>query len=209
MTNLPPDVLAETARSTATTYHFRSPPCTTSRVGGWALCTVNDTTGELLIQSDWTEACGHRWPVDSLGRPTLTDFLAGAHFDYLVDKLLPPERRKRFCPESTVKHMRCLVVERRKLGGISRGGARELWDALGELISIDDSRDFLTHLNGDTDYCEHFDDVYEDLREVPTSDAHALATIILPALVEACRREVERRRLPSAHGPQPAAGAVA
>ena len=32
----------------------------------------------------------------------------------------------------------------------------------------------------------------------------------LPALVEACRREVERRRLTAAHGPQPAAaGAVA
>ena len=42
------------------------------------------------------------------------------------------------------------------------------------------------------------------------TEATALERIILPALVEACRREVERRRLTAAHGPQPAAaGAVA
>lgn len=193
-----PDVLAETGRSTATTYHFRSPPGATAWWGGWALCTVNDATGELSIQSDWTGSCGYRWDVGHLGCPTLTEFLAqdrGGYYDYLVGKLLPAERRERFSPEATVKEMRRRVLDARRCLDIDRLLARQIWDALGELTSIDDSRDFVTHLNGDTDYCEHFDDVYEDLREEPTSEATALTKIILPALVDACRREVERRAL--------------
>lgn len=212
MTTLPPDVLAETGRSTATTYHFRSSPGATAWFGGWATCTVNDATGELSIQSDWTGVCGHRWDVRRLGCPTLTEFLAGdrsGYYDYLVGKLLPPERRERFCPEATVKAMRLRVVEARRGGDLDRATARTLWDGLGELDGYDDQRDFFHHLEGDTTYGEHFSAEWEDAREVSTSEATALERIILPALIEACRREVERRRLTAAHGPQPAAGAVA
>lgn len=211
MATLPPDVLAETGRSTATTYHFRSPPGATAWFGGWATATVNDATGELSIQSDWTGACAYRWHVDHLGCPTLTEFLArDRDFDYLVDKLLPSDRRKRFCPKATVEEMRRRVVERRWSGGLDRATARELWDGLGELAGYDDAGDFFDHLEDDTGYGDRFSDTFEDAREVPTSEATALERIILPALVEACRREVERRRLTAAHGPQPAAaGAVA
>jgi hypothetical protein len=197
------DRLVETARSTATVYHFRSPPGPTAWVGGWALCTVNDATGELLIQSDWTDACGYLWGTAHLGCPTLTDFPAQDHgglFDYLVGKLLPPERRERFSPEATVKEMRRRVVAGRRDGGLARDEARELWDALGELDHYEDRGEFFARLD-DTAYGNHFSDTFEDAREAPTRDAIALGTIILPALAEACQREVARRRLAAAHGP--------
>ena len=204
MSSLPDDVLTEANRSTATAYHFRSPPGKTAWWGGWAICTVNDATGELLIQSDWTEACGHRWHVDHLGCPTLTEFLAqdrGGYYDYLVGKLLPPTRRDRFSPEATVKEMRRRVVKRRRDGDLDRAVARELWDALGELTGHDDVHEFFAHLCEDTEYGDLFD-FGEDAREEPTSEATALTKIILPALVEACRREVARRALTTANGPQ-------
>lgn len=39
--------------STATTYHFRSQTNDRRFPTEWALCTVNDATGELTVCSDW------------------------------------------------------------------------------------------------------------------------------------------------------------
>ncbi len=194
--------LVETGRSTATTYHFRSEPGATAWAGGWATCTVNDATGELLIQSDWTDPCGHRWHTAHLGCPTLTEFLArdrGGYFDYFVGKLLPPERRERFSAEETVKEMRRRVLAARRTGDLLRAEARELWAALGELEHYDDRRDFFYNLD-DTTYRDHFSDTFEDAREVPTREAWALEKVIMPALAAACQREVERRKLAAPAG---------
>ena len=104
--------LVKTGQSTATTYHFRVEPL---RSIGWALCTVNDGTGELAITSDWGN-WAHRWHANpaSLGHPTLTHFLgerAGCH--YLADKLTRREERERFDARETVKHMRRVLCEQR------------------------------------------------------------------------------------------------
>ena len=190
--------IRETGRSTATAYHFKDDRF------GWAICTVNDVTGELAIQSDWTEPCAYRWNVDHLGCPTLTEFLAhdrSGYYDYLVNKLLTADRQRRFCPRKTVKAMRGRISAARREGRIDRAAARALWSELGELSSADELGDFYRQLE-DTDYGQYFADVWEHMAEVPTREAIALDKVILPALVDACRREVARRRLAAAHGPQ-------
>ena len=205
MSSLPDDVLTEANRSTATAYHFRSPPGKTAWCGGWAICTVNDATGELLIQSDWTEACGHRWNVNHLGCPTLTEFLAqdrGGYYDYLIGKLLPPDRRERFSAEETVKEMHRRIAQARREGDLTRGAARDLWSDVGDLEGYDDRDDFYRHLEDDTEYGKHFSNTFEDAREVPTREVVALETIILPALVKACRSELARRGAVATNGPQ-------
>jgi hypothetical protein len=142
--------------STATTYNFRAAE---SGRFGWACCTVNDSTGELAITSDWGNYA-HRWNVNHLGtddhgvKTTLTSFLAGGSIEYIADKLTSREQRDRFDAEATVKEFRDLLRARRReskslYAGLSRPSwsgprdgeldkvtARRLWDAI-ESVAID------------------------------------------------------------------------
>ena len=139
----------------ATTYRFR----TTERFG-WAICTVNDVTGELLIVSDWGN-WAHRWnpSPNQLGAASLTHFIGDRHaYDYIAMKLLGRRGAVRFSAEETTKKLRhdlavlrledgrCLadastewkratMVGTRGRKFIKAYEARELWDALGELAS--------------------------------------------------------------------------
>jgi hypothetical protein len=84
--------------ASATTYSF-----VTARDGfhSWALCTVNDATGELLITSD----CGswaHRWnPRPST---TLTTFIGRGDVDYLARKLQHDHRPGRVFSAQATAH---------------------------------------------------------------------------------------------------------
>lgn len=201
--------LVASGQSTATTYHFRRD----DRDFGWALCTVNDQTGELLITSDWGN-WAHRWPADprSLGHPTLTHFIAardawGEHAcDYLANKLTTREQRQRFDLRKTIAALRKLLCERRleenrsgrdslllnRVGELNRHAARDLWNEIGDIDATDA-----------TLFCERFmqlDDYqlitaapWENLEYVPTTEYIVLRDGILPALVEACAAEVKRR----------------
>lgn len=108
---IPKFVLTRT--STATTYHFKIDD--PREPFGWALCTVNDGTGELLITSDYGN-WSHRWSANPhhLGRPTLTHLIGeSAGCDYLASKLMKREERELFDARETAKHLQRILCEQR------------------------------------------------------------------------------------------------
>lgn len=109
-------------QTAGTTYSFRS----TERFG-WALCTVNDATGELLITSDWGN-WSHRWDPNPacLGAPTLTSFIGTrGDVDYLARKLQREGRAgRRWSAVATVTALRQALCERRLEDGREQLEAR-------------------------------------------------------------------------------------
>ena len=95
----------------ATTYSFVN----AERDFGWALCTVNDQTGELVITSDWG-SWSYMWsPAPShLGAATLTHFLGSRSGpDYLRGKLLGRRGEMQFSARATTAHFRKLLCAAR------------------------------------------------------------------------------------------------
>lgn len=188
----------------ATTYHFQ-----TDDPGwkSWALCTVNDTTGELLITSDWGNWT-FRWNVQHLGLPTLTEFIAEREaVDYLACKLQGRHGGQRFSPEKTVATFRRALCEQRlQLRWTRRGAegpaltrhkAREIWNALDDLIEDSgNSADlFLVGLSEIDGFDLHVNDrAFESLEYEQTAEDRALRDLILPALVKACAETTRARR---------------
>jgi hypothetical protein len=179
--------------STATTYGFNTEP----RSYGWALCSVNDQTGELNVVSDWGN-WAHRWNVHHLGAPSLTHFIGGrspGSFNYLADKLTSYEEQHRFCPEKTVAAWRGDVIARRRDGGLDADTARQLWDDLGETASVEHYDDFVARFwDIDNRDALFSDSPSEHIRTEPTGAYRVLLERIIPALVEACSRTVDQRR---------------
>lgn len=111
-----PKLVLTSARSVAVTYSFETEG---KGFKSWALCTVNDSTGELLITSDWG-SWSHRWPAspEALGHPTLTAFIGTrADVDYLARKLQGRRGGQRFSAEKTTKELRKLLCSRRLADG--------------------------------------------------------------------------------------------
>jgi hypothetical protein len=110
---LPRDLALISVRAVATTYSFQT---TKEGFRSWALCTVNDRTGELLITSDWG-SWSHRWDArpDSLGAPSLTAFIGDrGDVDYLARKLQREGRAGRvFSAPTTARALRERLCERR------------------------------------------------------------------------------------------------
>lgn len=190
-----------TGMSTATTYHFRPEPDM-----GWALCTVNDTTGELTVQSDWGDF-SYRWNVAHLGCPTLHHFIAHRmrHTDgkidchYLADKLTSSDhsKRERFSPEKTVAELKRIVIEKRRAEEISGRLSRQLFDDLTEIDHEDDVRNFVERyyqIDEHDQICKHAIEM-EYLRNEPTGSFLVLLEAILPALVEAVTQRLTLRVL--------------
>jgi hypothetical protein len=203
--------------SSAVTYRFEpAPEDKENRDFGWALCTVNDTTGELSIQSDWGN-WSHRWSANPnhLGAPTLTHFISNrssAH--YLANKLSResgPRSGEEFDVDATIARFRRDLAERRleegRDGENRRKGyagspfdgkpltcelAREIWDELGSLAECGRSADL---------FCERFfridgyawvtEEPWERTIYSPTPAYKVLLGSILPALIEACRARVQ------------------
>ena len=179
----------KSVEQTAATYYFRTAPSDI----GWALCTVNDRTGELLIVSDWGN-WAHLWNPRHLGSASLTHFIGERDsVDYIVQKLLGRRGSEAFCPDETTKHLRRQLVKRRledgrlladsggELKRRTMGGrghwflkayeARELWGDLGSLAadigpSTDENSDALQSLYLERLYhLNHYQVLGDDLYE--------------------------------------------
>lgn len=108
---LPLPVFELASITRATTYHLH----VNKPLGAFALCTVNDTTGELSVSCDWGR-WSYQWSTTpaNLGAPTLTAFLARCKDpDYVMRKLTSSEERSVFDPEKTVKNMLRTLAEHR------------------------------------------------------------------------------------------------
>lgn len=116
MNNLSKLVLVS-AKVAATTYTFETQ---SDGFKSWALCTVNDQTGELLITSDFG-SWSHRWSASpsTLGHPTLTAFIGTrGDVDYIARKLQRDGRGgMRLSEDGTAKAFRRLLCARRLADG--------------------------------------------------------------------------------------------
>lgn len=191
-------VLELTSRCTADAYVFHPVKGADGRRDhGWAICTVNDASGELLVCSDWGNAI-HRWDTGNLGAPTLTAFIAArGEVDYLARKLTIG-RRDVFSSSATVRAMKSSIRERRREGSITKSAARAAWLDLDDLESLGDGERAageFSHMVGESvaDVLPSWHDFY---CTETTSEFRALSDFILPALVKACSAEIAKRVAP-------------
>jgi len=206
-----PGRLSLAASHAATTYVFRS----LRGAPGWAHCTVNDVTGELLITSAWGN-WSHRWnpSPQSLGAETLTAFVGSrGDVDYLARKLQSEGRAGcRWSPQGTARELRRMLCQTRLVDGrksvrprgearrpgpdgdplpyLTCAAAREIWDAIGEVAdevsgSSDLFFDRLRWIDGFSEYVT--DDPWEHNQTEQTAGDRALREDVLPALIAACR----------------------
>jgi hypothetical protein len=170
-----------TGASPAIAYRFRcDTPC------GWAICTVNDATGELSIQSDFGN-WAYRWNVAHLGEPTLTAFIGSRpHVHYLLGKLTA-QVDKQIDPTATIAECRAKVVRARRDNEVTRTCAREAYDWLTESADdLDSSADLWMERMPSEVWNLLGSAPYEYIRHEPTPGARVLRDGILPALIEVC-----------------------
>ncbi len=107
--------LVLSSETTAVTYSFVGRTASDG-FKSWALCTVNDATGELGILSDWG-SWSYRWHAspESLGARNLTTFLGDrTSVDYLARKLQREGHSAyRFSARKTAAALRDLLLVRR------------------------------------------------------------------------------------------------
>ncbi len=192
-----PKLLLVATLTSARTYHFRSP----KPLGGWALCTVNDSTGELLITSDWGNWV-HIWNPKHLGSPSLTHFIADRQsYDYLASKLLGQSAWV-LDADATIAHWRKALVAARLREGrkytrnyypepLSAYLAREIWHSLGSLFeSARDEQLFHEHASQIDGFHLVSECPWEDVKHCYSSAYRVLVDFLLPALAAACAATV-------------------
>lgn len=175
--------------TTATTYTFRG------ELSTWARCTINNSTGELSIQSDWGN-WGHSWHIPHTGHASLSAFFGErASADYIAGKLLGRAGCTVFDIDATIAHLRGVVIEKRREGRLDAETARDLWNELGDMDAdgAESSVDLFIErwMTGGSDHLRIIsEEPWEDVQHRPSREYRALVDIILPALIAECAKAV-------------------
>lgn len=97
---------------------------------GWANFTVNESTGEFSILSDWGN-WAYRWHTDRLGKGVkLTQFLLTCDADYIVRKLAvegAQDLKDEIDFDGTLENLKIRIVEARRAKEITKENARRFW----------------------------------------------------------------------------------
>lgn len=142
---------------------------------GWIVAHVSDATGVLSIASDWG-SWSHRWNIDHLGYPTLTEFLIGRRdIHYIANKLVPRGREDVLDEKASKDEFKKAICEARRIRDLSRDDARDAWYEIEEWQANDHSLPCSEWLSEPYNYL-----VYAD-----SSEYLALKDIVLPALLDA------------------------
>ena len=180
---LPKLELASSTLGTADVYSFRFKR-------GWAIFTVNDATGEFFITSDWGDWT-HRWNIDALGCPTLTEFIRRGDCHYLAGKLgycKGVNGTKELDLEATKKAIADAIHEDVGEHG-ENGDYMALMEALEEFIKEADDRGIeVAYDNVSGDLHDFFQgEMYEYITYRPTAQFIILQDSLLPFFVEQLR----------------------
>lgn len=168
-----------TGTSTPITFHF---VCLES----WMFCTLNSSTGEVQIMSDW-DNYAHRWNVSppALGDLTLLQFFAAADNDYLAKKLTRRDQREAFDLEKTRAAALQQVLLRRSRRDIDAETARFTWDLISD-IEADSIDEFTTQFY--VDYIDGLD--HPEARYSDTNGFIRLRDEMIPAIQSAIKERL-------------------
>lgn len=210
MTQLP--VMRRSSTTSAIAFTFRA-----NERSGWAICTVNNRTGELAIQSDWG-SWTYRWGGHFGERPDgtkkmLTEFISGCdeiwtdrdgvkrYGSYLADKLTAgkphndPEGRTTFDLRATVRHFGESLRDARRDKSIDRITHIRIADELADTLrdtECENPEGFLRAWYAIEDHEDVCSDAWEMTCYSETFSYRVLRDSIIPALSIACRESTVR-----------------
>lgn len=154
---------------------------------GWAVVTIDDDTGTLLINSDWCN-CSHRWgrgPHLGVESQKLSDFIR-QHFDanYLARKLFYGKKVEAYDERETERAVRTEIIRMRRDERLDRERARELWNSL-KFVEWASADMFVMSLPDDVSREVCGGEPWYWVGTRTTSEFIAIQDIVLPALRDA------------------------
>jgi hypothetical protein len=162
------DSPVKVSKAVSYTFHFKP--------YGWAIYTVNETTGEFHITSDWG-SFSHRWDPKNLGEKTFQQFLIKAEPSYICRKFAAAnkELNEVVDEEETLKAIKTRILEDRRSRFIPSKEEAELLLSLAEEWADADFSEAVIP-------SEFFDYSYEDFLHTKESyTAKVVTTLLLPA----------------------------
>ncbi len=173
---------------TVTTYRYHLPPLPKFH-DSWSIVFV-DSTGCVAVCSDHGDWC-YRWNVQHCGHSDFREFLLGADWHYIANKLGGGRREELrvYDGEETRKRIQRYICETRRERDLSKAQARHEWELADSSVEDDGEVGFNRWLE-DT----RLEEAYEFAAYRMSRGLEHWAKISLPRLQDAIRAELENER---------------